>query len=400
MGYTTLTVRAAAPGEPTRYPVAPGLAVDERTLENEHLTVRAEADGTLTVTDHAGGRAYARLLTFEDVADIGDGWFHGAAANDRAVLSPGCPAEITLMEDGPLCATLRVRLTMSVPARFDFARMARADERAPLIIESRVTLRRGARHVEISTHVENVARDHRLRVLLPSRAAAAETYLADSPFDVVERPIALRADNHLYRELEVETKPQQSWTAVQAGDRGLAVISAGLLESAVRDLPERPIALTLYRSTQRTVNTDGEPGGQLLGPLDFDYWLMPLAETPDRAALCTLGQRLAAGLRNVQLRAVDVRRGRDTGPAGAALPAEGGYLGVSGGAVLTSAPPVGEALEVRLFNPAEGEIDIAIGRPADAPPARLRLAPAQRVDFESHPLGAAHGPRWRRPLSP
>ena len=97
-------------------------------------------------------------------------------------------------------------------------------------------------------------------------------------FDVVERPIALRADNHLYRESETEAKPQQTWTAVFDKTGGLAVISTGLLESAVSDLPERPIGLTLtYR---RTVMTDGEPNGQLQGDLRFRYWIAPLAGEP------------------------------------------------------------------------------------------------------------------------
>ena len=395
MGYTTLTVRAATPSEPTRYPAVPGLAIDERTLRNEHLTVRAEADGTLTLTDHDGGETYRNLLTFEDVADIGDGWYHGQASNDRVVLSSGAPAEIALLSDGPLVATLRVRQTLSVPASFDFAAMARSVERVSLVVESTVTLRRGARRVEVATHVENTACDHRLRVLFPSGARAAETYLADSPFDVVERPIALRADNHLYRELEVETKPQQSWTAVHAGGRGLAVVSTGLMESAVRDLPERPIALTLYRSTRRTVNTDGEPGGQLLGDLNFQYWLTPLSVVPDRAALCGLGQRLAAGLLTTQLRAADVRLARASAAAddlpAIDLPAEGGYLSVEGAAVLTSARRVGAGLEVRLFNPTEAASAVSLGRPDPAlPGAGWRCA--RPVDFESRPVGETLSP--------
>ena len=36
----------------------------------------------------------------------------------------------------------------------------------------------------------------------------------------------------------------------------------GLLETAVRDQPERPLALTLFRATRRTVMTDGQPQGQ------------------------------------------------------------------------------------------------------------------------------------------
>jgi len=83
--------------------------------------------------------------------------------------------------------------------------------------------------------------------------------MTDTPFDVVERPIALRPDNHLYREIEVETRPQQTWSAIYQQPRGLAVVSTGLMEVAVQDIPDRPLALTLYRSTRRTVFTKVNP---------------------------------------------------------------------------------------------------------------------------------------------
>ncbi|MCX7669174.1 MAG: glycoside hydrolase family 38, partial [Anaerolineae bacterium] len=82
-GYTTLTVRPGEPFQPTRHPLTPGLATSERSLENEHLAVTVEPNGTLTLLDKRAGRVYSRLLTFEDRADIGDGWNHGVALNDQ-----------------------------------------------------------------------------------------------------------------------------------------------------------------------------------------------------------------------------------------------------------------------------------------------------------------------------
>ncbi|NLD74076.1 MAG: glycoside hydrolase family 38, partial [Chloroflexi bacterium] len=206
----------------------------------------------------------------------------------------------------------------------------------------------------------------------------------DSPYDVVERPIALRADNHAYRELEVETKPQQSWTAVYGDERGLAIISEGLMESAVRDLPERPIALTLLRATRRTVMTDGEPEGQLLGEHRFRYWIVPLAAAPDRVRLTLTGQQLAAGLRDVALRAADVA-GQDVGGS---LPPEAGFLEISGGALLTSARRVEGALEVRVYNPSDERAKalLRLGDSASGDAAPTSYVP---VDLESRPLGEA-----------
>jgi alpha-mannosidase/mannosylglycerate hydrolase len=162
-------------------------------------------------------------------------------------------------------------------------------------------------------------------------------------------------------------------------------------ETAVQDLPERPIALTLFRSTRRTVFTDGEPEGLLIGhKLAFRYLIVPLSGPIDRAGLCRLGQRLAAGLRNMQLTTKDLRTDgglsqfslaeNGTVPLRSTLPRRAGFLQVDGPMVVTSLRRVGDGLEVRLFNPN-----------IEAAEATLRVEPqvtgAQRVDFESHPIG-------------
>jgi alpha-mannosidase/mannosylglycerate hydrolase len=359
------------------------MATSENSMANEHLSVTIESNGTLTLTDRWSSETYTRLLTFEECADIGDGWYHGPAMNDQVFVSTASHADVALVHNGPYLTTFRVRTIMNVPESFRFDKMVRASEMTPLIIDSYISLRPDQHYLDIHTVVENSADDHRLRVLFPSGARAAETYVADSAFDVVERPIALRADNYLYRELEVETKPQQSWTAVYDGGRGLAVVASGLLETAVRDLPERPLALTLFRGTRRTVFTEGEPGGQMRGRLEFDYRLVPLAARPDRARLCCLGQQLAAGLRAVQLRPADLPIFRSGSP----LPPTAGFLRLEGPAVMSSARRVEGSLEVRLFNPdvepVEARLNVEEWPGADAPIV------ARPVDFESRPTGEA-----------
>jgi len=380
LGYSTLTVRAGEPGRPTRHPEAPGLATSNHSMANEHLAVSVESNGTVTLTDKRNHQTYEGLLTFEDTADIGDGWYHGMAVNDQAFTSVGCPCDVALVHNGPMLATLRVRTTMSVPAEFCFDRMRRSERFVPMVVDTLVTLRAGCEQIEMQTIVHNDADDHRLRVLLPS-AADAEAYLADTPFDVVRRPIALREDNHLYREVEVETKPQQSWTAVHDDRRGLAVVSEGLCESAVRDWPERPIALTLFRATRRTVMTDGEPAGQLRATMVFRYWIMPLHGKPDVSRLCRMGQQIAAGLRDVQVRAPDAAQYAD----GAKLPPSGGWFEIDGAPVVTSVRQVGEGLEVRMFNPTDKPTTAAL-RPGELWRAGWCPRQVECVDFESRPV--------------
>jgi alpha-mannosidase len=383
LGYTTLTVRASErDARFTRYPNVPGLATSECSMANEYLGVTIEANGTLTIADKRTSQVYRRLLTFEDTADIGDGWYHGQAVNDETFVSSAARSDIALVHDGPMLCTFRVRTTMSVPTEFDFGSMRRSIAYCEQVIDSLVSLRPGCDRVEVQTTIDNRAKDHRVRVLLPSYANT-DTYLADSPFDVVRRPIALRADNHTYRELETEAKSQQSWTAVHDADHGLAVISNGLLESAVRDLPERPIALTLFRGTRRTVGTTGEPNGQLNWPLTFSYWIVPLPGAPDCASLFDQAQLLLAGVRTAQLQARDVTFHR----SGAEIPAQDGLLSVSAPAVVTSVCQVGDNLELRFFNPEELPIEVTIRL---GPGACARYTLYGLVDLESVPLGATN----------
>jgi alpha-mannosidase/mannosylglycerate hydrolase len=381
LGYTTLSVRAGDPGRPVRYGGA-GLARDERSMANDRLAVRIESNGSLEITDRNSGQSYAGLLAFEDSADIGDGWYHGPAVNDEVFVSTACRSQVAIVHDGPRLTTFRVRTTMSVPAEFDFGRMRRSDRFVDLAIDSRISLRAGADWVEIETTVDNAAGDHRLRALFPS-GAEAKTCFSDAPFDVVERPIALRKDNSDYRELEVETRPQQTWTAVGDARRGLAVVATGLMEAAVRDLPARPIALTLFRATRRTVLTDGEPLGQLRGPMKFRYWIVPGA--PDRVRLCEMGQELAAGFRQVALAREDVKPGK--------RPRVSSFLRLEGPAVLTSARREGDAVEVRMFNPCDSAIEAVL---------HTQAGRSRQVDLESRPLEEwrEHGGPVRMSLKP
>ena len=390
LGYTTLTVREGEKDAkdawvvfPTRHPNTPGLATSERSMENETLAVTIEPNGTLTIRDKRTNETYERLLTFEDVADIGDGWYHGFPVNDQKYVSTAAHADVALVADGKSLCQFRIRTEMRVPAEFNFERRVRTEEFRTLLLDTTVSLRAGTDRVEVTTTVDNTVKDHRLRVLFPT-GVNAKTFLADSAFDVVEREVALPADNHTYRELAVDATAQQSWTAVMAGKRGLAVVAKGLPESSVYDLPERPIGLTLFRATRKTVFTDGEPLGQLQQRLVFDYWIVPVSSQTERRHLCDYGTQISAGLRTATLHQPEVPIHRKK----AAAPATASFLEVKGGAVTSSVRQVDGGLEVRLFNPETKKIDVTLDL-SGAPGKKKAPGKVTPVDLESKAVGKA-----------
>ena len=87
LGYNTLTVKAGYKGEYTRHPRLPGLALSHNSMGNEFLNVVIEPNGTLTLTDLSNGQVYHQLLTLEDQADIGDGWYFGESVNNQTFTS-------------------------------------------------------------------------------------------------------------------------------------------------------------------------------------------------------------------------------------------------------------------------------------------------------------------------
>jgi alpha-mannosidase/mannosylglycerate hydrolase len=348
-GWTTL--KCAPTTDKTR---STGTQVgDDHTMENQHLRVQINSNGTIDLIDRAAERTYRNCLTFEERADIGDGWYHGTAVNDELFTSAGSSADIALVHDGFALTTFRVRVVMNVPDRFllDKQVMRRSGDLVPLTITSWLTLRAGCPYLEVRTEVENTVRDHRLRVLIPTYLAV-KTYFADSPFDVVERPIALRPDSHLLNEPELESKPQYSFTAVNDGRFGLAVIATGQPESAVRDLPDRPIALTLFRGFARTVGMEGESGGQMLGRTSHTYWIYPHSGPLPVTELLLLGQRLAGGIECVYTEPPRQKLLRKR----PALPAAGTWLSLGPGPLVVTAckqSEDGAAVILRAFNPTQ-----------------------------------------------
>lgn len=359
LGTRTLWVETMA--GPTRHPGA-GLATGRFAMENGYLAVDISPNGTITVQDLETGAMFSSLLELEDCADIGDGWYHGMAVNEEIFTSQGSHAAISLVHNGPEKTTFRIEVSMEVPARFDFSRMVRSEERETLRVTHWITLRKEARHLEVTTEVNNNVCDHRLRVLLPSFYDVT-TFWSDVAFDVQERQIALRDDNHTYKELEVETKPQFSWTAIvgeggfgnEEAISGLAVVSCGLPESTVLDTENREIALTLLRSFQKAVMTDGNEGGQIQGKHRFDYRIVSFNGDLDPVALGKAGQALSGDIRTAQSHLYEVPLKGKAHPDGFSL------FEVDGPVLVTSVRPAGDKdLMVRLFNPCGNHVEAVL----------------------------------------
>lgn len=287
LGYRVFGVQAVGAGKsgdsmPSVSPEAvhPSAAwiTGKREMENDALRVAFRSDGTFDLSVKGTNLAFERLGAFEDDGEVGDPWVRVEPAANDLLSTVSDRAQIAVVERGPVRATFRVEREFTVPARSD--RYGRSQTGLPVSLCMDVTLAAGARRVDVVTRVVNRARDHRLRTIFPTHIPA-QVSAAESTFDVVERPIAV-PDGAGWKEPPSGCQPMFRFVDVSDGQRGLALVSHGLIQYEVLDRADRAIALTLLRSFQqrnsvRVAEYPDQVDSQCLGEHTFRYALYPHA---------------------------------------------------------------------------------------------------------------------------
>jgi alpha-mannosidase/mannosylglycerate hydrolase len=350
LGFVAVRVRES--DAPVRYHGS--MRTGPASAENDSVAVAINPNGTFRLTDKATGETYDDLLIYEDDSEIGSGWFHSFTVNDETISTAAGEARLSVIDDGPELVRFAIRRTLALPKRYDWRDERRTDERVEATVTDFLTLKRTARYIEIETVVENVAEDHRLRALFPTDVEA-DTYLAHTAFDVVERPIARDRETFKWQEYELVQKPFLGFIAIGAGKRGLAFVSGGgFREGGVREDERRTMEATFLRSFRRTVGTPGERDGLELGEIRYRYALMPFAGERARQRALDLHDRLSTEI--VASQTGKIRSGFP--PLTGEEPARASFLELEIGALALAAIKTsedGEAMVVRLWNPTDEE---------------------------------------------
>ena len=332
------------------------LVVAHNVMENEHLQVRINDNGTLRITDKRTARTYDGLHYFEDGGEVGHSWVHMAPEFDDIITSHGAPVDIELVEEGPLFARYRVRVHLQIPASIEAREdgQHRSQERKPLTLDSWITLRRGAHSVDIVTHFDNQCYNHRLRAVFPT-GIAAKVSAAEASFDVIERPID-RTPDSLYYQRDNPIYPNHRFVDISDGDVGVAIINDGLRSFEAIDKAERAVAITLmrgfvFRQSPVIDRWDIYPEmtlAQSRGEHEFRYAIYPHAGRWDEA-----GVHREAELYSLPLEVAEA------GKHGGDLPKELSLLSIEPEAVALSALKRAEdrdAMVVRIYNPTAHDV--------------------------------------------
>ncbi len=298
VGYRTYYLQPGTSGEAAEW--QGGVRAVEGGMENEHLRVSINPNGTLDVEEKAEGRRYPGLHLFEDTGDAGDEYTYSPVVDGGAVTSEGSQARVTLLASGPVCARYRVELDLQLPSGLAADRRSRSAETRSVPVSSEISLYAGERAVRIRTEVDNTVPEHRLRVRFPT-GAVTDLVHAGGHYDVVERPVEVPQVSG-WKELPAATAHALHFVDVSDADHGLAVFNPGLPEyEAVREDGQVTLSLTLLRCTGWLSRDDilsrpghagpgvEAPGGQCPGRHTFEYAFMPHAGGTEQAYRAAYG---------------------------------------------------------------------------------------------------------------
>lgn len=213
-------------------------------IANRFFTVRWQ-EGRLVVRDLVHGLEFDGLNTFVSEGDRGDEY--NADILDDAVVTPR-RSRLLAVEADAISVKLTYEVELTVPAALapDHTRRS-ARRRVSLPIRTTVTLWSGLPRVDFDVSLENRARDHRLRVLMPL-PFRVESVHTENQFHVAERPVRPPPWNGRSAEQPPATFPQKTFAAFEAGGLGVAVFNRGLPEGEVVEFAGRQAyALTLLR---------------------------------------------------------------------------------------------------------------------------------------------------------
>ncbi len=283
MGYKTFAVRRGAQksgdeGQPAEF-----------VLENEYLRVKVNDNGTVDVSDKATGELFTGLNYFADDGEVGHSWSHVKPDHDAVIDSRTTEARLSWVTHSPVVSRVAARFTLHIPTttplsedRKDWRKTTRTlEDLREMPVEVEYTLAKGAKSLEVQVTADNRCRNHRLRAMCPTGVHSKASY-AESPFDVVARPVG-RGDDNPYAHFPHLTYPMVRLAGVKEGIRNFSLITGGLKEYEVLDDDDRTFALTIFRGYANNICTAGDfdlehrPGdlAQSIGRHRYAYRIYP-----------------------------------------------------------------------------------------------------------------------------
>lgn len=249
-------------------------------MENEHIKVEINPNGTMNLLYKKTGKQYRNLLLLEDSGDTGNFYLHTRPNYNKIITNLGAQAEISLLYDEALYCEYEIKYVLHIPACGEGER--RSNELKATPVKINVKLLKNNPRVDVKIEVDNHSTDHQMRVLFPTQLVEATKSRSGQPFDIVERAIKVSLERDIKNNPSYSCYPMQDFCDVSEEGNGLSLAAKGIFEYEAMENRENALALTLFKATEyidrgtfgNTEQFDARLG-MLFKKLSFEISILP-----------------------------------------------------------------------------------------------------------------------------
>ena len=265
-------------------------------IENKFYEIDFNDNGTIDIFDKIRKTKYTEVLKLEDGSDDGDGYDYSPLENDFIITSENVKADIHVSKEGYKSVGC-ISYKLDCPKDLESRKQKKLD--SSINVQFDIELFDDSPFININVTVDNQAKDHRLRVLIPN-GIHGQNSISDNQFGMIKRPVVDEAikvwkkDN--WSERPDSIYPMLSYVSLE--DSHVAAITNSIREYEVIGEDYSQIAITLFRSTgylgkENLYRRPGRPSGikmetpnqQLLKTMQFDFSLTTYDCSEDLARL-------------------------------------------------------------------------------------------------------------------
>ena len=256
-------------------------------IENEFYKVNVNSNGVIQIIDKENDEIYDDVCFFEDVGDWGDEYdFAGPQENQIDLKFTSEDLNILSIKhyiNGSTQKTMKLKANLNLPPSLTEDRYNRDNYLVSNLISIYISLYRGIKRVDFKIVLENNSKDHRIRVLFPTKIKT-ETVDCDGHFYVLSRSVNLPSAEK-WAQKPLPTNHQKDFVSVSDNTSTFAVINKGLpeYEAIKNDDGTITLAITLLRCIEWLSRYDlstrpsdagpdlNTPGAQCIGKHQFDF---------------------------------------------------------------------------------------------------------------------------------
>ncbi|WP_312258637.1 alpha-mannosidase [Romboutsia ilealis] len=232
------------------------IVVNNNILENENLRVEIKENGSVELLDKNTNKVFKDLCIYENSGDIGNEYIYMKPVGEAPITTKDIKADIKVKENLSYKGVIEITHKLNIPKsanellleeieevlEFKHRKSQRVDETVELEIKTTLTLEKNDKGLKIKSSLNNVANDHRMRMLFATDIES-DVHYADSIFELAKR-------NNIVDgcwKNPSNCQHQQVFVNIHNKDYGLTVANKGLNEYELLNDGRNTIAVTLLR---------------------------------------------------------------------------------------------------------------------------------------------------------